>query len=292
MRSRPYRAGDLPRMLGFLTGRRAADPAGDYEHVGDLQWRMRLLSEPERCLRLWDDGRTLVGYAARDGGALVVQVDRARAEAGTLAEEMLDWALAAAPGEPAEAYAHEGDAGRIGLLERLGFARDDLWFVELWRRLDEPLPGPEVPPGFVVRAFAGAPEVEAYVAMHRDAWSDRRPSSYTVEAHRRVMAMPGYERELNPVVVAPDGVLAASCVCWLDRRTRTAEIEPLGTRPAFRRRGLGRALVLEALRRMRAHGATRALVYGVSGNEPARRLYLSTGFVPERRVLVYRRISP
>jgi ribosomal protein S18 acetylase RimI-like enzyme len=143
-----------------------------------------------------------------------------------------------------------------------------------------------------VRAFAGEPEVEAYVAMHRDAWSDLRPSTYTVEAHRCVMALPGYAPELNPVVVATDGALAAGCVCWLDRRNRTAEIEPLGTRPAFRRRGLARALVLDALGRMRAHGADRALVYGISGNEPARRLYLSTGFVPGRRILVYRRSAP
>src|SRR3712207_6328224 len=109
MRTRPYRGGDLPRLLAFLTDRRAADPAGDYEHVGDLQWRMRLLSEPERWLRLWEDGPTLVGCAARDGGAVVLQGDRTRPDAEALAGEMLDWALAADPGAPAEAYALEED---------------------------------------------------------------------------------------------------------------------------------------------------------------------------------------
>ena len=73
MNSRPYREGDLLRMLDFLAERRAADPDGDYEHVGDLQWRMRLPGEPDRSPWLWEDGHTLVGYAAREGGGSVTK---------------------------------------------------------------------------------------------------------------------------------------------------------------------------------------------------------------------------
>jgi ribosomal protein S18 acetylase RimI-like enzyme len=105
--------------------------------------------------------------------------------------------------------------------------------------------------------------------------------------HRRLQANPGYDAELNPVAVAPDGELAASCMCWLDERNRSGEIEPLGTRHAHRRLGLARAIVLEAARRLRERGAEHVLVYGVSVNEPARRLYASAGFRAERTLHAY-----
>ncbi len=69
------------------------------------------------------------------------------------------------------------------------------------------------------------------------------------------------------------------------------EIEPLGTRPAFRRRGLARAVVLEAINRLKIHGAGTALVYGASVNEPARRLYASVGFRQSRTILTYLKAS-
>ncbi len=84
------------------------------------------------------------------------------------------------------------------------------------------------------------------------------------------------------------GDLLSSCIGWLDPVNKIAEIEPLGTRPAFARMGLARAVVLEVLRRMRAHGMETALVYGTHANEPARQLYLSAGFEPDRTIYNYR----
>jgi ribosomal protein S18 acetylase RimI-like enzyme len=45
--------------------------------------------------------------------------------------------------------------------------------------------------------------------------------------------------------------------------------------------------VLEAINRLKARGAETALVYGASVNEPARRLYASAGFRPERKIFNY-----
>ena len=59
---------------------------------------------------------------------------------------------------------------------------------------------------------------------------------------------------------------------------RTGEFEPVGTRPAFRRQGLGKAVIAEGLRRLKARGATDAIVYTPHSNGSAVALYESAGF--------------
>ena len=95
--------------------------------------------------------------------------------------------------------------------------------------------------------------------------------------------MPGYDSSMVPVAIADDGRLASYCVCWLDAATPVGQIEPLGTRRAFGRLGLGRTVVLEACRLMRAGGMHTAYVSGASVNAPALSLYASTGFQRGRR---------
>jgi GNAT superfamily N-acetyltransferase len=112
--------------------------------------------------------------------------------------------------------------------------------------------------------------------------------------------MPGYDQELDLVIVAPDGTLAAGCLCWLDARNQVGLFEPVGTRPAYRRRGLASALMAEGLRRLAARGATAALVTAVhpgahddGANLPpdsaGRFVYERAGFRPLRRVYLYAR---
>ncbi|HEU5473804.1 MAG TPA: GNAT family N-acetyltransferase [Actinophytocola sp.] len=50
--------------------------------------------------------------------------------------------------------------------------------------------------------------------------------------------------------------------------------------PAARGRGIGDALVAEALRWAREHGHQQVSLRVADGNQPARRLFLRTGFVP------------
>ena len=96
--------------------------------------------------------------------------------------------------------------------------------------------------------------------------------------------MPDFERELVPIIAAPDGTLAAYCIAWFDPRTRTVEIEPLGTHPEYRRLGLGRAIVEEVKRRSAARGARSVMVWGGHDNDVAIHMYESAG-LRSRRVL-------
>jgi ribosomal protein S18 acetylase RimI-like enzyme len=92
--------------------------------------------------------------------------------------------------------------------------------------------------------------------------------------------LPGYRADLDLLVVAPDGTGASAITCWYDLATRCGEIEAVGTVPEHRRRGLCRALIIDGLRRLRAAGATHAVVQTTIANAPARALYPSCGFTP------------
>jgi ribosomal protein S18 acetylase RimI-like enzyme len=71
---------------------------------------------------------------------------------------------------------------------------------------------------------------------------------------------PHYRKDLKIVVEAPNGNFAAFCRMWYDDHKRIAYIEPVATDPDDRRMGLGRAAVLEGMRRCGALGAGLAFV--------------------------------
>ena len=75
----------------------------------------------------------------------------------------------------------------------------------------------------------------------------------------------------------PNEALAAFTVTWHDSVNRTGLLEPVGTHPDHRRRGLGRAVVLHTMHQMRAAGMTHATVANSGTNEASRKLYRAWG---------------
>jgi len=74
------------------------------------------------------------------------------------------------------------------------------------------------------------------------------------------MRRPNVDLSLKVAVVAPDGNFASYCGMWYDSKAGFAVIEPVATDPDYRRMGLGRAAVLEGIRRAGELGAKTALV--------------------------------
>ena len=91
--------------------------------------------------------------------------------------------------------------------------------------------------------------------------------------YRNIQTAPLYRRDLDLVAIAPGGAVASFCTIWFDDVTRSAYFEPVATVPAHQRRGLGKALMTEGLRRLQRMGATRAFVGGYS--QAANALYRS-----------------
>ena len=95
-----------------------------------------------------------------------------------------------------------------------------------------------------------------------------------IDLRRTSVSGPHLTRDLNITIVAPDGNYAAYCGIWYDPSTDYALVEPVCTDPDYRRRGCGRAAVLEATRRCAELGAKVAYV----GSDQA--FYYAIGFTP------------
>lgn len=214
--------------------------------------------------------------------------------------ELLDWALRQArqiPGNTAEtrtldAAAFEYDVATSAVLRRGGFVLSGQSTLRMARSLHDPFPDPGLPSGFTVRPLAGEAEVPAYVAVHRAAYGTE---NMTVELRLSIMRQAHYRPELDLVAVAPDGALAAFSVSVIDsyENERTGrnegEIAIVGTHPAFRRRGLGQAMVLAGMLAMQRTGIADAFLTVAGDNTGALRVYEAAGFRTQARMRWYTR---
>lgn len=298
--SRPF-AGDADLRLAAEFIRGLGGPRAGAWHIGDVWWKLYQNTEldPARDVRLWVDGATgallaLAWFEEHDGvdWQLHPRLAAAPARRDGVQDEILAWGAS----HPGRTVGEDGpelwawaldrrDEERVAYLHARDFVRDTFHMIQMCRDLSEPIPEAPPPEGWRVRAVGGEEEWAERVAAHRDVWD---PSRVTLPAYGRLRACAGYSPELDLVAEAPEGgTFGAYCLAWLDPATRSGEFEPVGTRAAFRRLGLGKAVVSEGLRRLRALGAREAFVYGVHDSEPANRLYESTGFRPFNRAYLY-----
>jgi mycothiol synthase len=176
-------------------------------------------------------------------------------------------------------WAHANDSLRQDLLSRRGYSKSK-WLPEQQRRRDmrEPIPDFQPASGYTIRALGDVDEHPnrswvSWKAFHPDE-PDEKYEGW--DWYRNIQRAPLYRRDLDLVAVAPNGEHAAFATLWFDDVTRTAAFEPVGTHPDHQRKGLGKALMAEGLRRVRDLGATLCTVGSYS--ERAGNLYASMGF--------------
>ena len=95
---------------------------------------------------------------------------------------------------------------------------------------------------------------------------------------------PNRRSELCLAVADEHGEFASHCTCWYDERTVYAYVEPVCTIPKYRGMGLGKAVVLEALRRCNVLGAKHAFVIS---DQP---FYKKLGFMPHSQYIFFKKI--
>jgi ribosomal protein S18 acetylase RimI-like enzyme len=259
-----------------LEQRRLLGPRAPW-HVGDVAWGLRQHEgrEHEWKFRLWRDGDRVVAWSWLKGtGQLEVDV---RTDRRDLLDEIL------AEPDARTAFAFEDDVELRDALARNGFVHPGEAMHFLVRELaEQPAPVP-LPSGYRCRTVEPA-DVAERVAIHRDVWA---PSRVTESSYRNVMAEWPYRGSLDCVVEAPDGRFAGYCLMWPDDENRVGELEPVGVREEFRRRGVGAAVCTFALQRLYEEGGRQAIVYCEA--EPARALYESIGFRIQATIVEYSR---
>jgi mycothiol synthase len=175
-------------------------------------------------------------------------------------------------------WASEHDQRRQALLARRGYGKGGMPEYQRPRSLFVPIPDAPVAPGYVIRSLGDAEELHkrgwvSWRAFHPDE-PDEKYEGW--EWYRNIQRTPLYRRDLDLVAVAPGGEFASFCTAWFDDVTRTGAFEPVGTAPEHQRLGIGKATMLEGLRRLKALGVT--LVYVGSFTPGAHALYESVGF--------------
>ncbi|HET6429353.1 MAG TPA: GNAT family N-acetyltransferase [Phycisphaerae bacterium] len=272
----------------------------DYEAVGKLLVRTYRMPGPHRnwpqprweymhAHPLCDESR-LGGFGVweRDGGVVgivhhehrpgVVYVELAPACA-FLKPDMLAYAaenLGAADGNvrSVEVFINDADEGFQRIAAEAGFERNAKRGEDMSHLpISDPFPPIRLPEGFHLRSLADENDLhKVHRVLHRGFNHPGEPPADGIEGMRKMQSAPNFRPELTIVVEAPGGEFVSYCGMWYEAANGLAYVEPVCTDPDYRRRGLGTAAVLEAIRRCGALGATVACV---GTTKP---FYLSMGF--------------
>ena len=251
---------DLQAMLGLIR-ERPRDQVTDFPGSLDLQ-EMLAVHKIQAHTHLWiDPDGQLACFAILDGdlaSAYLIFEVAPDWKGRSIEEKIMAWAEAsiqqAAPIQTRtfllEASSRSDNPECIALLERLGFERQAGGVVHMERSLADPIGKPQLPPGFIIRPIRGEAEAEAWVRLHRAALGTEK---MTTEYKLAMMRTPYYDPDMDLVAVAPEGVLAAYCVCFINVEEnaltgqRNGCTDPIATHPGFQRRGLSKALMLTGL---------------------------------------------
>lgn len=272
-----------------------------YDHVGDLPHRiyngLRGRYPRHELIRLWYVDGQLEGFAQVYPRHKLYDVLISPKYRSTALEiDALNWAYDTLriwmnqednEGKDVETGVYTCDTQRINCLTELGYQPDEsTWMIVNERSLDTDLPDAILPEGYSIRSVIDEGDAEQLAAVHHGAFG----SEWSPEIYRdEVMRKPGYDPELEHIVVAPDGTFAAFCITWLDTVNSIGLFEPVGTHKAHQRKGLGRALLSYGLRFMREQGMKTAQVCSESDNPAANALYQAVGFVPTYTIIDYQR---
>lgn len=262
-------ADDYQRIDGFLirhhrpgsTDGNWLEPAWEYAHFHPLNDRASL-----GHIGIWEASDEIVAVCHYEWqlGEAFFQFHPAyrflRAEMLDYAEENLTGISCRSDRTYVCAFVNENDAEFLALVQARGFDR----YPDADRpvsRFDFPDPFPEIslPAGFRLTSLA---EECDWAKVHRVMWrgfdhgDDVPMNEEELESRREMFDTPKARRDLKIAVVAPSGEFAAFCGMFFEPTGRFAYVEPVATDPPYRRLGLGRAAVLEGIRRCRELGAT------------------------------------
>lgn len=287
--SRPYQPADLEPLSAFVARCHKLSAVPDaFMQAGDLVWRtlQHAHYQPEREIYIWELGGETAGFVLQKRLGFDFTVAPWLAREGR--RELMATMLAHAERQARESSqggnlvtsASKSDLESALALQAAGYVRDNDDMYALERLLSEEIPAPALSEGFGVR-HPEPHELGERVDIHLEVWD---PSKFSLESYLNIRSAPVYRPDLDLVGVTPEGQFASYCIVWYDPLNGMGEFEPVGTRKAWQRKGLGKAVLLEGFRRLRKLGAKKAVVYCHENNLA---FYQSAGFEEVNQWLGY-----
>ncbi|TLM97871.1 hypothetical protein FDZ73_24360, partial [bacterium] len=221
---------DLQQMVGLIETSRSAPQLSDYPRIADL-YEMMNVPEIRSRTCLWQSVQgSLLAYAITDPWNNLWFDLLPEFMETSIENEIVQWGVSCLlnevrkEGNPAEITLDTNCSSdnwkRIAMLQRQGFTEKPLRTLQLICNLKDPLPSSELPPGFTLRTVRGEIEADALANLHRAAFGT---DAMTAEYRASMMLVPGYEPDLDLLAVAPNGKLAAFCVCQVDPTSQGKE---------------------------------------------------------------------
>ena len=280
--ARPYdHPADYERVSRFLVrtfrapGRHVnwQQPRWEYMHYHPLIRGVELGS-----IGIWESQGEIVGvvHPEHDPGTVYFELAPDR---GDLREEMLAFAETHLWTERDGArrlriFIIDGDEELQKLAAARGFVKTDEFETMSEMAIPDRFPPAPLPPGFRLQSLADDNDLGKVTRVFWRGFNHGDEPPDELDDRRLMQSAPSYRKELNLVVVAPDGEFACYCGMWYEPDYAIAYVEPVATDPDHRRLGLARAAVREGIRRCGDLGA------GVAYVGSAQPLYSSLGFRP------------
>ena len=242
-----------------------------------------ILESVEKGMTLWEntDGKIIAALTHIGGSELRLHV-HPHYRSAELENEILTYAEENfyAVTEDGRRYIYmpifEDDTQRQETVQNRGYKKQFGWGHHYRRNLDSPIPDTPIPSGYAICSMGDAKEYPArswasWRAFHNDEPDENYDGDYSWYAN--LQSAPLYRRDLDVIAVASDGGIASFCTIFYDDYTRSAVTVLVGTAAEHWRRGLGKAVITEGLRRLKDMGCT--LVFSTAHEEPADFLYRS-----------------
>jgi GNAT superfamily N-acetyltransferase len=150
--------------------------------------------------------------------------------------------------------------------------------VPLFERSLDALPTIKLPDGFTVQGVSNLDDGRLRAAVTHGAFRPHADGADYWAEYAQFIGSTVYDGERDLLVRSPDGRGASACTIWFDPVNGVGLFEPVGTHPDLQGKGLGKAVMTEGLRRMKAAGMRRAIVGFDPNNVAALALYTSLGF--------------
>ncbi len=170
-------------------------------------------------------------------------------------------------------YIDDRDKDFIAEVSEKGYVKSGDCEPMLQLSISSLTPSAPLPPGFRLKSLA---EENNLGKVDRVLWRGfnhpGEPPTGGERDRKFMQSAPNFQKNLNIVVESPGGQFGSYCGMWYEPVHEIAYVEPVATDPEYRRMGLGRAAVLEGIRRCGSLGARTAFVGS------AQPFYKSMGF--------------
>ncbi len=176
-------------------------------------------------------------------------------------------------------WAMEYDTVLVQLMKTRGFVtvQDGVPAPLFERTLDE-VPTIRLPEGFTIHEVSNLDDGRLRAQVTHAAFNVTAEWEAYAAEYAKLISSAVYDGARDLFVRSPDGRGASACTIWFDEVNGVGLFEPVATHPGFQGKGLGKAVMAEGLRRMKAAGMRRAVLGFDPNNVAALALYTSLGF--------------